>query len=79
LTQNQVDRWLTWGVVFSIVWLAGLGSIFALVAGIKTKRAIESSDGELAGRGRVMWCLIVGGLGVAVWVPIILISVINQL
>jgi len=77
--QQQVDSLLKRGVVLSILWLAGIGSLIALVSGLKAKRLIAQSEGTAIGTGRVWWCVVVGGLGVAIWLPIILISVINNL
>ena len=78
MNQDQIDKTLKWGIVFSIVWLTGLGSLFAIVLGLKARKAINTSGGTLIGTGRVLWCLVVGGLGLAFWLPIILIGFRNQ-
>jgi hypothetical protein len=78
MTQGDLDRLLRWGIVFSLVWLAGVGSLFALMAGRKAKRKIALSGGELEGSGRAQWCLIVGTIGLAIWIPILTIAVANQ-
>ncbi len=65
MNQEQIDRMLKWGIVFSILWLAGLGSLFAIIAGSKAKKAIYASNGTLVGTGKALWCLVVGGLGLA--------------
>ena len=78
MDQIQIDKILKWGIVFSIIWLAGLGSLFAILLGLKARKAINASNGTLIGIGRVRWCLIVGVLGLAFWLPIILIGVWNQ-
>ena len=77
--QRQVDTLLRRGFVFSIVWLGGIGSLVAILSGVKAKRLIVESGGEVTGLSRVGWCLIVGGLGLLLWGPIILISVINNI
>jgi len=78
MNQDQIDKTLKWGIVFSIVWLMGLGSLFAILLGLKARKAINTSGGTLIGTGRVWWCLVVGGLGLAFWLPIILIGFRNQ-
>lgn len=78
MNQDQIDRILKWGILFSILWLAGLGSLFAITSGLKARKAINASNGILLGTGRVWWCFVVGGLGLAFWLPIILIGVSNQ-
>jgi hypothetical protein len=77
--QQKVDSLLKTGIVLSILWLAGIGSLIALVSGLRAKRLIAQSEGAAIGMGRVWWCVVVGGLGVAIWLPIILVSVINNL
>ena len=39
--QQTVDSLLKKGVVLSILWLAGVGSLIALVLGLRAKRLIE--------------------------------------
>ena len=78
MTQEQVDRKLSWGIVFSICWIAGIGSILAVMSGLKANRAINSSNGTLVGKGKAWWCIIVGAIGLILWVPILIIGVVNQ-
>lgn len=77
--QNKVNSLLKRGVIFSILWLFGFGSLIAVISGIKAKKIIKESNGELFGSGRVWWCLIVGSFGVLLWFPIVLVGIINQL
>ena len=79
MNQSQLDSMLKWGIIFSLFWLAGVGSLVAVVLGLKARTAIAASNGMLVGSGRVRWCLIVGGLGLALWVPIVVIGMLNQL
>ena len=75
--QRRVDELLRWGVVFSIFWLMGVGSLIAIVCGIRAKRIVETAGARVP--GRVQWCLIVGGHGLAIWVPVIVIGIANNL
>ncbi len=34
MNQVQVDKILKWGFMFSILWLAGLGSLIAFASGL---------------------------------------------
>jgi hypothetical protein len=79
INQDELDSMLRWGIIFSVIWLAGFGSLFALVVGIKAIKTINISKGCLIGRGRSLWCIIVGGLGLALWLPIVLIGFVNNL
>jgi len=76
--QRQVDALLRRGIIFSLVWLVGVGSIIAIVSGIKAKKIIEQSGGETSGIGRAWFCLVVGGLGVLFWGPVIGMAIINN-
>jgi len=78
-SQFEVDRLLRRGIFFSILWLMGVGSIIAVISGLKAQRLIRQSSGSLKGRGRVWWCLVVGGLGLAFWLPIFVIGILNHL
>jgi len=77
--QGEVNALLKRGIIFSILWLAGIGSVIAILSGLKAKRLIAQSRGGSLGMGGVWWCLIVGGIGVVLWVPVIMIAVINNL
>ncbi len=78
-SQREIDSMLKWGIVFSLLWLAGVGSLIAIRAGFKAKRAIAFSNGSLRGSGRAWWCLVVGRFGLAVWIPIFLIGALNNI
>jgi hypothetical protein len=78
LEQDQLDTLLMRGVLFSIFWLMGFGSLYAFWCGIRARRAIRASGGALKGRGKTWWCLVVGAIGMAVWFPIIIVGVANN-
>ena len=78
MKQDQIDKMLKWGIIFSVIWLDGLGSLAAFIIGVKTRNRIKASGGILTGTGRALWCLVVGAFGLALWVPMILIGIINQ-
>lgn len=78
MNQGQIDKMLKWGIIFSVIWLAGLGSLASFIIGVKAKRKIKPSDATLTGIGKAWWCIVVGALGVALWLPMILIGFLNQ-
>lgn len=77
--QTKIDNYLKWGIILSIIWLAGIGSFISVINAIRSYRLIRKSNNELKGKGRVLWCFIVGGTGVLFWVLIISFAVINNL
>jgi len=79
VSQKDLDAMLSRGVLFSFLWLAGFGSLYALRCGFRARRMILSSDGALIGWGRTWWCLVVGALGVLFWFPIFIVGIINNL
>jgi len=78
-TQKEVNSILRRGIIFSILWLAGIGSIIAVMSGLKARRLILNSNDTVVGMGRVWWCLVVGSLGIAFWLPIVAVGLINNL
>ena len=77
--QRQIDAVLRRGIIFSIIWLAGIGSIIAIFSGLKAKKLIAQLGVEASGMGRVWWCLIVGGGGLLVWASFIIMGIVNTL
>lgn len=77
--QRQIDTVLRRGIIFSFLWLGGIGSIIAILSGLKAKKLIAQLGAGASGTGRVSWCLTVGGFGLLVWGPIIIMSIVNNL
>ena len=61
--QIKVSKILSRGFIFSIVWLAGFGSLIAFVSGLQALKIIKKSKGEIAGTKMAWWCIIVGAIG----------------
>ena len=78
IDQGYVNSLLWRGVFFSIVWLAGVGSFIAFRRGLKGRRLIKRSQGQLHGLGKAWWCLIVGGFGVFLWGGLLLVGIVVQ-
>jgi len=64
--QVRLSKMLSMGFALSLVGAAGLGSLAALLIGLKALTVINRSPVELAGKWMAWWCIIVGGLGVAI-------------
>ena len=79
IDQESLDGLLARGILFSILWLMGFGSLYAFISGLRARRIIRSSGGALVGIRKAWWCLIVGGIGVAVWFPIIVVGIANNI
>ena len=61
--QHDVSRRLHLGIIFSLVWLFGVGSLYSFVQGVLALKAIRESGHQLHGSLRAWWCILVGGLG----------------
>jgi len=77
--QIRVDHLLRRGILFSIVWLAGFGSLYAFVNGLRARKIIKGSNGLLKGNFRVWWCFVMGGVGMLVWFPLFIVGIFNNL
>ena len=76
-SQQTVDSMLRRGIVFSIVWLEGVGSFIAVVQAIRARKMILESAGQITGMEKVWWCLIVGGLGLVFWAFVLIMAIVN--
>jgi hypothetical protein len=76
--QDHVDSILRKGILFSILWLMGVGSVISIFHALKALRIIKQSNGAITGMGKVWWCLIVGGWGVMFWGFVMLKVIINS-
>jgi len=56
----------------------GFGSLYAFISGVRARRMIRESGGALVGSGKTWWCLVAGGIGMAIWFPIILVGILNN-
>jgi hypothetical protein len=77
--QAEVNSLLRRGVVFSIIWLMGFGSVYALFLAWRAHRIMRTSDQKLRGNGKLVWCIAFGLLGVSFWfIPIIVALVTDH-
>ena len=77
--QQYINGRLNRAVVFSIIWLAGFGSLYSVYLAWSIHKQIVDSDGELGGMKRVWWCYVVGGLGSVVMLSVIFAIFGNEL
>ncbi len=77
--QSHVNSLLWRGVFFSIVWLAGIGSFISVRRALQARKLIKQSNGRLHGVGKMWWCFIVGGLGLALWGGLLAVGIVVQI
>lgn len=77
--QDRLDRMLRWSIPFAILLPMGIGSAIAVVNGLRARSAIRRSNYALKGDLRAWWCLIVGGIGLLAWVPLLIAIGLHQL
>jgi hypothetical protein len=61
--QVRLSKMLAMGFSLSLVGAGGLGSLAALLIGLKALTVINRSPVELAGKWMAWWCIIIGALG----------------
>jgi hypothetical protein len=77
--QEKVNAMLRRGILFSIFWLMGVGSLIAIIQGIKAQMIIRQSNGQISGTGKVWWCFVVGGTGLLFWGYVLIMVIISAL
>jgi hypothetical protein len=76
--QGEVNSILRRGIFYSIFWLMGVGSVIAIIQGVKAQKIIRQSSGEVKGIGKVWWCFIIGGIGILFWGFVVLMVIIKR-
>jgi apolipoprotein N-acyltransferase len=61
--QVRVSKMLGVGFACSLLGVGGVSSVVALIIGLKARRLIKDSKGELVGIAMAWWCIVVGALG----------------
>jgi hypothetical protein len=61
--QVRLSKMLAMGFALSLVGAGGLGSLAALLIGLKALTVINRSHVELVGKWMAWWCIIIGALG----------------
>ena len=61
--QVRISKMLGIAFVLSIVTLGGIGSLAALLLGLRARRLIENSPERVSGGALLWWCIIAGALG----------------
>lgn len=64
--QADVDKKLYTGILLSLFWLAGIGSLLSLTQAAKARKIILRSNGGVSGMWKVRFCFFAGGLGLSV-------------
>jgi hypothetical protein len=70
--QLRVSKMLGYGFAFSLVWAGGVGSLLAVVIGLRARRLIRRADFEIAGMAMAWWCIAVGALGLVTITPYVI-------
>jgi uncharacterized membrane protein YkgB len=68
--QVRVSKMLGFGFACSIVSISGIGSLIAVVIGIRVRRIIKESSGAISGMRMAWWCIIVGTLSFLITFPL---------
>jgi hypothetical protein len=77
--QKKVMKCTKIALIFSLLWLGGLGSLIAIIYSNKALKTIKRSKHSLSGKGMAMFCLILGILGISFWGFIFLVAIISRM
>lgn len=64
-------------MVLGIVWLYGIGAVLALIFGYQAKKQIDGSGGRETGRGMAVAGIVLGWVGVAGIVLLIVLFAVS--
>lgn len=73
--QVKVSKMLGMAFVLTISPVFGVGSLVALILGLKASRIIQASHGTISGGLMAGWCILAGALGTIVF-PILTLAAI---
>ncbi len=65
--QKSIYKYTKIALIFSLVWLAGLGSIIGIIYSRKALKIIKDSQNVLSGKGMAIFSMILGIFGVSFW------------
>jgi len=63
--------------VLSITGVYGIGSLVALILGLKALRIIGRTQSRINGRFVAWWCILVGAIGTLIVPPLVVLSIIS--
>jgi hypothetical protein len=69
--QIAVSTSLGLGFALSLIPTAGLGSLAALIIGLRARKKILAAPHVLAGLGMALWCIVAGSVGLVASVCIL--------
>ena len=75
VVQNTTNGMAIASLILGILWLWWLGSILALIFGYIGKNQIDKSGGQQSGRGMAIAGIVLGWIGVAILVVIIVLVI----
>ena len=67
--QMRVSRMLGFGFALTFAWAGGVGSLIAVIIGLRARSLIRQSGGQLVGMRMAWWCIVIGGLDAALMLP----------
>ena len=79
LQRAQTNGYAIASMVLGILWLYFVGSILALVFGDRARKEINASNGAQQGQGMATAGIVLGWIGMALLIPILLIVAIRVL
>lgn len=75
--QIALSKSLALGIALSVLPVAGIGSIAAIIIGLRAKRKLAASSGKLTGAGAASWCVIAGSVGLIINMVLIWPGIVN--
>lgn len=77
--QIRVGKMLGLGFACSLIWAGGVGSLIALIIGLRARKIIKRSSGQVSGIRMAWWCIVVGAFGLLTILPYVIWLVIKAM
>jgi membrane protein required for beta-lactamase induction len=74
--QVQVDALSHRALLSGVYWLAGVGSVWAILYANRALQTIHASPVPLEGASRARFARLLGTLGLALWLPVVGICIV---
>jgi hypothetical protein len=68
---REVKRLIKQAAFFLVLWLFGIGSVIAVLNGVKARKVVLQSNGRIEGIVGAWVCIVIGLIEIATWIKFV--------